>query len=235
MVTVTGFTAERMLVIENKTVVDGEVTNGNLILVTKDGTQIDAGSVIGPQGEVGPPGPIAYVGEIRMTCFTTVPVGWFIMNGQTIVNAHTLYPEFWAGVPASWQSAEDVILPDATSRYLLGGAPGEIGGNDIIKLQQGHMPAHYHDKGTLVTATAGAHSHKTHGSNYNVLLYPSTIGLRPVQPGDTQATGSPIDVAGAHTHAISGHTEYAGSGVGYEHHPQYMTVNLMIFAGPVGL
>lgn len=47
MSTVTGFTAERMLAIENGTVVDGSVVGDNLILTTKDGTPIDAGNVRG--------------------------------------------------------------------------------------------------------------------------------------------------------------------------------------------
>jgi len=44
-----------MLEIENTTVVDGNVVGDNLILVTREGTQIDAGSVRGPQGIPGPP------------------------------------------------------------------------------------------------------------------------------------------------------------------------------------
>lgn len=50
MATVTGFTADRMLAIENGTVVDGSVVGDNLILTTKGGTNIDAGNVRGPAG-----------------------------------------------------------------------------------------------------------------------------------------------------------------------------------------
>jgi hypothetical protein len=56
MAKVTGFTADRMLVIENETVVDGEVQGDNLILTTREGTPIDAGNVRGPQGIPGTPG-----------------------------------------------------------------------------------------------------------------------------------------------------------------------------------
>lgn len=57
MTTVTGLTADRMLAIEAASVVDGDVDgNGNLILTKHDGTQINAGSVKGPQGPAGPVG-----------------------------------------------------------------------------------------------------------------------------------------------------------------------------------
>ena len=47
MATVTGFTAERMLEIENTTVVSGEINeSGHLILEQRDGTEIDAGSAL---------------------------------------------------------------------------------------------------------------------------------------------------------------------------------------------
>jgi hypothetical protein len=55
--TVTGLTADRMLAIEAASVVDGDVdASGNLILTQHGGTQINAGSVIGPQGPQGPVG-----------------------------------------------------------------------------------------------------------------------------------------------------------------------------------
>ena len=53
MALVTGFTAARMLAIEEASVVSGLVdVNGDLILYTKVGTPIDAGNVIGPPGPV---------------------------------------------------------------------------------------------------------------------------------------------------------------------------------------
>ena len=59
MATVTGYTAERMKNIEDKTVTDGEVTGDNLILTTRDGTPIDAGNVRGPQGLKGDVGEVS--------------------------------------------------------------------------------------------------------------------------------------------------------------------------------
>lgn len=50
----TGFTASRMLAIENSTVVSGLVDiNGDLILSTREGTLLNAGNVVGPPGQDG--------------------------------------------------------------------------------------------------------------------------------------------------------------------------------------
>lgn len=57
MATVTGYTAARMLEIENESIVDGSIVGDNLILIRRDLTQIDAGPVVGPQGPQGDDGP----------------------------------------------------------------------------------------------------------------------------------------------------------------------------------
>lgn len=57
MATVTGFTAERMLVIENESVIDGEVVGNNLHLIQRGGVVIDAGNVRGATGATGATGP----------------------------------------------------------------------------------------------------------------------------------------------------------------------------------
>jgi hypothetical protein len=67
MATITGFTAERMLVIENETVVDGEVQGDNLFLTRRDGIQIDTGNVRGPKGDkgdTGTPGVVTSVNDV---------------------------------------------------------------------------------------------------------------------------------------------------------------------------
>lgn len=58
MAQVTGFTAERMKQIEDETVVDGEVIVDNLVLKTREGTEINAGNVRGPRGITGLEGPM---------------------------------------------------------------------------------------------------------------------------------------------------------------------------------
>lgn len=59
MATVTGYTAQRMQQIEDESIVDGNVVSGELILVQRNGTTINAGNVRGPQGDTGTTGGIA--------------------------------------------------------------------------------------------------------------------------------------------------------------------------------
>jgi len=68
MATITGFTAARMLEIEDGTIVDAEIVDGELILIKHDGTQVNAGDVTGPAGPVGPGGPAGGLipGEVRL-------------------------------------------------------------------------------------------------------------------------------------------------------------------------
>jgi len=56
MATVTSYTANRMKEIEDTTIVDGDVVAGELILTRRDGITINAGDVVGPQGNPGPQG-----------------------------------------------------------------------------------------------------------------------------------------------------------------------------------
>jgi hypothetical protein len=88
MTTVLGLTASRMLQIEAKCIIDGDVdANGHLILVQHDETQIDAGLVTGSPGPAGPQGPQGATGPSGAGGqFVTQPIG----NGvsQTFVITH---------------------------------------------------------------------------------------------------------------------------------------------------
>lgn len=65
MATVTGLTAARMAAIEAASVIKGAVLLDNLILEKFDGSKIDAGSVRGPQGIIGPAGDVSNAGLRR--------------------------------------------------------------------------------------------------------------------------------------------------------------------------
>lgn len=77
MATVTVYTAERMQEIEDGSVVDGDIVAGHLILTKHDGSQIDAGSVVGPAGPAGPTGPAgisSIPGEVKLWPGGVLPV-----------------------------------------------------------------------------------------------------------------------------------------------------------------
>lgn len=70
--TITGLTAQRMIQIEQASVVSGRVEGDNLVLTTKGGQPITAGNVRGPQGDPGPyGGPVdataTVTGGVRLT------------------------------------------------------------------------------------------------------------------------------------------------------------------------
>lgn len=63
MATITGYTAARMKEIEDSAIVDGTVLGDDLILTRFDGATINAGSVRGPQGLIGPTGDVSEAPE----------------------------------------------------------------------------------------------------------------------------------------------------------------------------
>lgn len=70
--TITGLTAQRMIQIEQNSVVSGRVEGDQLILTTRGGAPITAGSVKGPKGDPGPyGGPVdataTVTGGVRLT------------------------------------------------------------------------------------------------------------------------------------------------------------------------
>lgn len=118
MATVTGLTAERMLVIEGESVIDGEIVNGDLILTKHNGLTINAGSVIGPQGIQGPTGPAGGLipGEIRMWPSGTLPelasYGKWVWADGTDYDA-TIYPIAASHIATSWKTFGGAADPGA--------------------------------------------------------------------------------------------------------------------------
>lgn len=110
MATVNGLTAERMLEIEAASIVDGDVVAGNLILSKHDGSQINAGSVIGPTGSTGAAGPGVPTGGstgqvLKKNSGTNYDTVWGTLNS---VNFATSFP----GSPAD---GDEAILVDSTT------------------------------------------------------------------------------------------------------------------------
>jgi microcystin-dependent protein len=119
MATITGLTAQRMLEIEAASVVDGEVVSGNLVLTTHGGTNINAGSVIGPVGPTGPVGPVSSIpGEIKLWPGGTLPDPaqygkWVWADGAVYVVA--TYPKAAGNIGSQWRTFAGASDPGAAN------------------------------------------------------------------------------------------------------------------------
>lgn len=112
MATVTGLTAERMIAMENATVIDGDVVGNNLILRTRDGTTIDTGNVRGP---IGPSG-----AAHTICTSTTRPVLAPGDEGKSIYETDTDLVRIWTGT--RWRVQEKIICTSTTRPTSLGAA-----------------------------------------------------------------------------------------------------------------
>lgn len=208
MATVTGYTAARMQEIEDNAIVDGEVIAGNLILTKYGGGTINAGSVIGPTGE---PGITAEefagtspVGSITDYIGTVAPPKWVILDGSSIPNGQSLYPELWAILPAMYKSGSTIVLPDTRGRMVVGRNPsdalfdniGDSGGSkDAIVVSHSHTaPSHQHS-GPSHRHTTPNHSHSASGTATNAGSH---------SHAHTLGTGA----NGSHYHTIDGGQGY---------------------------
>lgn len=151
MATVTGFTAARMLEIENSTVVDGDVVGDDLILLRRDGGQINAGSVRGPIGPVGPAS--APPGIIRMYAGAVAPSGHLFCDGSLKLRAE--FPDLFEAIGTQWGAGDGSTtfgIPNLQQRFPVGkgvetwaDALAEIGGSkDLIVVSHGHDMSHSH-------------------------------------------------------------------------------------------
>lgn len=168
MTTVTGFTADRMLAIENTTIVGGSVVGDDLMLTPRVGSAINAGNVRGATGSPGitsleyTDGQAAANAAIYAALAVLIPVGvildypntappasWLAMNGQVIFNGETTYPVLWAILPASMKSGSSIVLPDTRGRVTIGldtgqaefDVVGETGGSKTQSLVKANLPA----------------------------------------------------------------------------------------------
>jgi len=214
MATVTGFTAERMKEIEDTTVVDGEVQGDNLVLLTRDGTPIDAGSVRGPKGDTGSVGPgVVHAGIISMYAGEAAPPGYLLCDGTPV--SRTTYPDLFTAISTFWGAGDGSTtfnLPDLRNRFPV--AKGPAGWSDVLAEGGGSKDApivqHQHDIG---------HTHNTlnhqHGFDHD---HVATAGY---ESGDHTHTTAPHVHEG--TPANPGGVGYAyrnpvaaGNGDGYD-------------------
>ncbi|MET0785658.1 MAG: phage tail protein [Paenisporosarcina sp.] len=210
MATVTGFTAARMLTIENTTVVDGDIVGDNLILLTREGTEIDAGNVRGPQGIQGVPGPTIPPGSITMFAGGVAPAGYLLCDGSDV--SRTTYSDLFAAIGIVYGSIDAVSfkLPDMRSRFPVGMGAGtwsdslneRSGSKDSIVVSHVHTgPDHQHtnnhNHGNLTTGNDNVgHYHGVNPPNYAYSNATAIYGSRGI-PSGWATTGAPGLMFGA--------------------------------------
>lgn len=167
MATITGLTAERMQEIEAASVVDGEIIADHLILTKHDGTPIDAGVVVGPQGDPGPVGPAGaapITGDYKMSAQAADHIDslggtWYLCDGRASPHA-----DLTALVGAN--------LPDAPGRALvMKGTHADvnaIGKSDPVSTVANRRPKH----NTALTDPTHGHTYRYHdgGTTFSGLI-----------------------------------------------------------------
>lgn len=154
MATVTGFTAARMLEIENSTIVDGDIVGEDLILLRRDGGEINAGHVKGDKGDKGDVGPAsAPPGIIRMFAGPIAPSGHLFCDGS--LKSRTEFADLFAAIGTQWGAGDGSTtfgIPNLQQRFPVGRGSetwadvlAEVGGSkDLIVVAHGHDMSHSH-------------------------------------------------------------------------------------------
>jgi microcystin-dependent protein len=195
----TGFTAERMLAIENSSIVGGFVdTNGHLLLKAKDNSQIDAGNVVGP----------ITTGIVNMYAGAVAPAGWLLCDGTAI--SRTTYAALFAVIGTTYGAGDGSTtfnVPNLKGRVGVGvdtaqtefAARGQTGGEKAHTLSITEMPSHTHVQnahGHTITDPGHNHTQNSHGH-----------GITDLGHNHTQNAHSHTQDAHNHTQNSHGHTQ----------------------------
>lgn len=225
MATVTAFTAARTQAIEDAAIASATVDgSGDLILTRNDAATLNAGSVIGPQGDkgdTGPQGSVLPTGTFIMGGWETDPLGYLILEGSLVVGGAITYPDLALAFP-SWVTGNDIQLPNADNKTFVGnngGLEGWEGGSMTHELNTDQLPAHAHSlqahthgPGSFSTDIDHDHPNTTsssNGSHQHDLLVRENMNAggdlgepmisNSTGTGDTRA----VKAAGSHTHTVN--------------------------------
>lgn len=196
-ITVTGFTAARMLEIEQTTIVDGTVVGDDLILTTRGGTDINAGSVRGPQGIQGP------TGEVTTAAMNAALAAEHVGTAQLVDGAVTT-PK----IPNSAVTTAKIADQAVTGAKIPANA-----------INNGHLAANSVDSGQYVDGSIDA-AHLANNSVTAAAIAANAVGSSEIANG---AVGTAQLANGSVTNAILGNdsvnsSKIANNAINSEHY-----------------
>jgi len=121
-------------------------------------------------------------GSIRTTIAAFADPGWLLF-GQTVANAETMYPALWAVAPTAWKSGSSLVIPSDVDCGLRGSSTaglGAISGQNTKTIDASNLPVHSHtinhDHAAVNTGLVSAdhtHSGTTAGFSTNHWHHPA--------------------------------------------------------------
>lgn len=213
MATVTAYSAERMKEIEDTTIVDGAVdSNGHLILVTREGEEIDAGLVKGAAGDAGTPGdPAIPSGTVAMWISNVAPTNWLVCDGSAV--SRTQYASLFSAIGTTYGMGDGLTtfnLPNLKGRVPVGrdstqaefDTLSETGGEKthLLKAAESGLPSHSHNvtsAGTIAGPEGKLWADYGAGGTTQVAIGQRVAATVWGQPFSAQATTA-ADAAQAH-------------------------------------
>ena len=160
-----------------------------------------------------------YCGSTSLVSFL---VGAFRGKAWSYMSTKSTNPStYFGGTWVAWGSGRvPVGINTSDSNF---NTVEKTGGASTVALTTAQMPSHSHAKGSLATASAGAHTHNLQNQKApwgldgggNRCLVDATSGY-------TAVTNKTTTSGGAHTHTISGSTAAAGSGSAHNNLQPYI-------------
>ena len=153
---------------------------------------------------------------IKQAIGAVYPVGSIYMSVNN-VNPSSYFGGTWI----AWGSGRVPVGVDTSNTDF--NAVEKTGGASTVTLTTAQLPSHSHAKGTLATASGGAHTHDLKNqkaawgtSSGNRVLVDATSGYTALSNKTTTSNGS-------HTHTISGSTAATGSGSAHNNLQPFIT------------
>lgn len=170
-------------------------------------------------------------GDLKMSAASTPPDGWLLCDGSNV--SRSTYAALFAAIGTTFgegNGSTTFTLPDFRGRVPYGASDsvsvGTKRGSATHTLTTGQLPPHTHNRGSLSTSLAGAHSH-TIGTFEAGSSGLSGVAAMPNRR-DFGIQHEETSWDSHHTHSITGNTGSTGSGQSFSLEQPSLAVNVFI-------